>query len=99
MDAGHIDMIVNTTSLGMHPHADLIPSLPNDGLLPGQFIYDLIYAPPETRLLAEARRAGCQAANGLRMLIYQGALSLSYWTGIPVEDIPVEIMEKAVAAR
>ena len=58
-------------------------------------VYDLVYAPPETRLLALARQAGCRAVNGLKMLVAQGALSLALWTGIAWEDLPLGIMEDA----
>lgn len=90
------DLVVNTTSLGMHPREEEMPLLP-PGLLDGcPRVYDLIYAPEETVLLAEAQAHGCQASNGLGMLVYQGALSLSLWTDRPVTDIPVALMERAV---
>ena len=59
-------------------------------------IYDLIYHP--TRLVREARRHGCVAANGLGMLLYQGAAAFELWTGRPA---PIQVMRKALrkAAR
>ena len=95
-DAEDFDLLVNTTSLGMDPHPDTMPALP-----PGTFdrralVYDLVYAPPETRLLAAAGCAGCRAVNGLKMLVAQGALSLGYWTGTAWGDLPLGIMEEAV---
>jgi shikimate dehydrogenase len=96
--AGECDLIVNTTSLGMHPNVDQVPALPPEALRPGQFVYDLIYAPPETQLLAMAREAGCGVRNGLQMLVYQGAHALAIWSGIPVRDIPVAVMEAAATA-
>ncbi len=95
-DAGEFELIVNTTSLGMHPHEDTMPALPPGALTPGRWVLDLVYAPPETRLLREARRAGCQAANGLGMLVSQGALSLALWTGLPLERIPRDVMAEAL---
>lgn len=95
-DAGEFDLIVNTTSLGMHPHEDTMPALPPGALAPGRWVLDLVYAPPETRLLREARRSGCRTANGLGMLVYQGALSLSLWTGLSPELIPVNLMAEAL---
>ena len=97
-EAGEFDLLVNTTSLGMAPHEDTMPALP-----PGTFgreilVYDLVYAPPETRLLAQARRAGCRAVNGLKMLAAQGALSLGLWAGVAWEDLPLGIMEDAAGA-
>jgi shikimate dehydrogenase len=43
----------------------------------------MIYNPPETRLLAQARALGIPGANGLGMLVHQGAKALEIWTGIP----------------
>lgn len=95
-EAGEFDLIVNTTSLGMHPQEETMPALPPGALAPGRLVLDLVYAPPETRLLREARRAGCRASNGLGMLVYQGALSLALWAGLPPEHMPVDSMAEAV---
>lgn len=87
------DLIVNCTSVGMSPHVDASP-LPQDVVLrPGQTVYDLIYNPRQTRLLETAAQAGARAIHGLGMLVWQGAIAFSMWTGI---DAPVEIMRAAV---
>jgi len=95
-DAGVVDLIVNTTSLGMYPNENALPALPPGVFASRPFVYDLIYAPPQTRLLALAQEAGCETMNGVKMLAWQGALSLSLWTGLPISEIPVLVMEKAV---
>lgn len=74
-------LVVNTTSIGMVYDSSQSP-LPSDCFYPGQIVYDLVYNPPETRLLAEARRQGALGVNGLKMLVYQGALSFELWTGV-----------------
>jgi len=56
-------------------------------------VYDMIYRPPQTGLLKAARAAGCRAANGAGMLLYQGAKALEIWTGKPA---PVEAMRRAL---
>jgi len=57
-------------------------------------IYDLIYNPKETALLNYCRKKGCYTINGIKMLVAQGAKSLSYWTdGL---EIPLKIMEEAI---
>ena len=57
-------------------------------------VYDLIYNPQETALLNHCRKKGCHTINGMKMLVAQGAKSLSYWTdGL---EIPIEIMEEAI---
>lgn len=87
-------LLVNTTSVGMHPNEKDMPPVPENALHPGIFVCDLIYNPGETRLLGLARGHGCGVQNGVEMLVRQGALAFSQWTGIP--DPPVEIMREAV---
>ena len=87
------NLLINTTSLGMHPHETDEPPVPLDALHAGIFVSDLIYNPVETRLLARARDAGCRTQNGIEMLVQQGAVAQQYWTGKPA---PIDIMRKAV---
>jgi shikimate dehydrogenase len=89
-------LLINTTSLGMSPQADAMPFFSDDPLRADAVVYDLIYAPAETCLLRAAALRGLRVANGMGMLIRQAALSLSLWSGVPPEDIPVAVMEKAV---
>ena len=96
--AGAFDLLVNTTSLGMSPHEDAMPALPPDAFAGRPFVYDLVYVPTQTRLVAAARAAGCGTMNGVQMLVWQGALSLALWTGLPPEEMPVAVMEAAVHA-
>jgi shikimate dehydrogenase len=75
------DLLVNATSAGMFPSVDEC-AWPLGLALPGQAaVYDLVYSPPETRLMREARMAGLRAINGLGMLIEQAALAFELWTG------------------
>lgn len=61
---------------------------------------DLIYNPPETRLLKLAREAGLSTANGLGMLLYQGAIGFKKWTGCdPPIDAMREALERAIGSR
>ena len=93
------DLIINTTPVGMINNTDskeLLPFGDNfwTSLNPKTVIYDLIYNPQETPLLSFSRKKGCQTINGMKMLVAQGAKSLSYWTdGL---KIPIEIMEEAI---
>lgn len=93
---GEIDLAVNATSLGLN--AD--DALPWDGkqfsLRQAIAVYDLIYRPAETPFLAAAKAGGSQTANGLGMLLYQGAAALELWTGMPA---PVEVMRRALEAN
>lgn len=78
----NIRLIVNTTPLGMSPYRDASPWPAELAFPPHAFIYDLVYNPPETILLRQARLAGSEAVNGLGMLLEQAALSFELWTGI-----------------
>ncbi|MBI4355193.1 MAG: shikimate dehydrogenase [Candidatus Omnitrophica bacterium] len=82
--AGESHLIINATPLERLP-------LRVELLERSTVVYDLIYHP--TRLVADARRRGCVAANGLGMLLYQGALAFELWTG---GHAPVSAMRKAL---
>ncbi|HWX20575.1 MAG TPA: shikimate dehydrogenase [Candidatus Binatia bacterium] len=91
--AGQVDLVLNATSLGLKP-AD---SLPHDerrfSLRRAGAVYDMVYRPAETPLLKAAKAAGCRTANGLGMLLYQGAKALEIWSGRPA---PLEVMRQAL---
>jgi len=74
-------IVINATSAGLRA-GDPAPA--DLTTLPGiAAVYDMIYNPPETRLLVQARTLGLPHANGLGMLVHQGAKALEVWTGIP----------------
>ena len=77
----NVQLIVNTTPLGMTPNIDQSP-WPRGLPFPSRAaIYDLVYNPPETRLVKDARAQGLPATTGLGMLIEQAALAFEIWTG------------------
>jgi shikimate dehydrogenase len=85
------DLLVNATPIGLKAGD---PSPVSEDLLHKKlFVYDLIYNPAETKLLALAKKAGARTSNGLGMLLYQGALSFEIWTG---KKAPEEIMRRAL---
>jgi shikimate dehydrogenase len=88
-----VDIILNATSVGMTPDEDASP-LPKDVLLPRHFVYDIIYAPAETKLMREAKAAGCKTLGGSAMLVYQGAKSFEFW--FPGKTADVSVMKKAL---
>jgi shikimate dehydrogenase len=90
-DAAPGDLIVNATPVGMSPRVDEAP-WPGRPLPRDCFVYDLIYNPAETVLMRRAREAGGAAANGLGMLVQQGALAFELWLG---EWPDVQVMYKA----
>jgi shikimate dehydrogenase len=85
------DLIVNTSSVGLKPGDPSI--LPASCLKPEHRVYDTIYQPPVTPLLALAGGCGCQTSNGLSMLIHQGALAFRHW--FPQTD-PLAVMRAAL---
>ena len=88
-----MDLLLNATSLGLKP-ADALPvDEAKFSLSRAATAYDMIYRPAETPLLKKAKIAGCRAANGFSMLLYQGAKALEIWTGQPA---PVEVMRRAL---
>ncbi|WP_334111032.1 shikimate dehydrogenase [Thermodesulfitimonas autotrophica] len=86
-------LVVQTTSVGMHPQEEEAPPVPPEALEPGQLVVDLIYSPPETRLLRLARAAGATTQNGMAMLLHQGAAAFELWTG---REAPVGVMRAAL---
>lgn len=93
-------LLVNCTNVGMHPDTEATP-LPSRFLHSGMTVFDAIYNPFETRLLREAKAAGCRTENGLRMLLYQGLASFTYWTGMSVpEDLfPMRQLQTFIERR
>jgi shikimate dehydrogenase len=77
----HCDILINGTSLGMHPHENVLPI--DESLLSAKLIVaDIVYNPRVTRLLSTARDKGCTIVPGLGMLIYQGAAAFTLFTGV-----------------
>jgi shikimate dehydrogenase len=93
--AERIDILINTTPLGMTPQTDGTP-IPREKLSPGLVVMDIVYNPPKTRLLRDAESTGCVVIDGLAMFIYQGARQFELWTGLTA---PTDIMRMAVEAE
>lgn len=91
IDAG---LVVNATSLGMAGQPALEVSLAD--VASGCVVYDLVYAPLETALLAEARQRGLVAVDGLGMLLHQARPGFAAWFGVAPEVTPA--LRAAVAA-
>ncbi|NMB91116.1 MAG: shikimate dehydrogenase [Chloroflexi bacterium] len=83
LDGRDLDMLVNTTPLGMAPGVDACPWPENLDLPPRAAVYDLVYNPFKTRLVQRALNAGLAATGGLGMLVEQAALSFERWTALP----------------
>jgi shikimate dehydrogenase len=86
------DLIVNATPLGINS-SDSAP-IPARLLAPHHLVFDCVYRPSKTALLRAADEAGARGANGLSMLLHQGALSFSLWFN---REAPIEAMRSAIA--
>jgi shikimate dehydrogenase len=89
------DVLVNATSVGMHPNANQSPVAP-EWLKPDLTVMDIVYNPVETKLAKDAKAAGARVISGVEMLIQQGAASFEIWTGHPA---PFEVMRKAALQK
>jgi shikimate dehydrogenase len=89
---GNVDLIVNATPLGLN-RVDLSP-VPARLLAPHLMVYDTIYSSGRTPLVSAAIEAGARAANGLSMLLHQGALAFEIWFQ---REAPIEVMRRALS--
>jgi len=90
-------LIINSTSIGMSPAIDASPIGDWVDVNSKQIVFDLIYTPLETKLLALARRSGARTISGLEMFLHQGARSFELWLGkkMPVDQIRPVIENKS----
>lgn len=87
------DILINATPLGMAGELveqSFVQSAFFEKCRP--LVFDLVYNPAETRLLREARAAGCQTLAGLEMFVWQGASQFKIWTN---KDAPITVMRAA----
>ncbi len=81
-------LIINATSLGLR--AEDPPPLPPSEIPEAAFCYDMIYNPPATPLMKATEERDGKAANGLSMLVHQGARSLEIWTNLATPDATMQ---------
>ena len=91
--AGPVDLVLNATSLGLNPADDLPFDKTQFSISQARAVYDMIYRPAQTQILKTAKAAGCRTANGISMLLYQGARALEIWTG---QAAPLDAMRRAL---
>jgi len=88
----NVDLIINATSVGMkRTDPEVVPA---SLIEPHHLVYDMVYAPARTRLIADAEEAGAKAANGLSMLLWQGVLAFEFWFD---SAAPAEAMRKGLS--
>jgi 3-dehydroquinate dehydratase/shikimate dehydrogenase len=86
------DLLVNCTSVGMHPNIDEMAIHPSF-LKPGLMVFDTVYTPETTLLIREARSRGCHVLTGVDMFVRQAALQFQLFTGKPA---PIDLMRSVV---
>ena len=91
MQLADTDLIVNATPLGMNSSDPA--TIPARLLAPHHMVFDCVYGPSKTALLRAADQAGARSANGISMLLHQGALSFSIWFD---REPPIDAMRKAL---
>lgn len=86
------DVIIHCTPVGMHPNEDA-SLIPADLFQPDQVVFDIVYTPLETKLLAEAKSRGLKVICGVEMFINQAVLQFEQFTGV---NAPVEVMRRVL---
>lgn len=90
-------LVINATSAGLHANDPLpidLRALPRPGA-----VFDMIYNPPQTALLRAATALGLPTANGLSMLVHQGAKALEIWTSVPAAQTAPAMQSALATAR
>jgi shikimate dehydrogenase len=86
------DIVIHCTPIGMHPNEDA-SLIPAELFQPEQVVFDIVYTPLETKLLADARSRGLKTISGVDMFINQAVLQFERFTGV---DAPAEVMRRVV---
>ena len=94
LDRLDAEIVINCTSVGMHPDVDSSPLVKIPPCI--QTVFDTIYNPVETKLIRQARAAGCAAITGLDMFVNQAVAQFERWTAKPA---PRDVMRDVVARK
>jgi shikimate dehydrogenase len=78
-------IVVNATSIGLYPDVNEKPDIDYDTLLLGMVVADVIPNPPQTAFLDSAAARNCTTIDGLGMLVNQGVIAITLWTGVDVD--------------
>lgn len=89
------NVLIHCTPIGMAPRPGA-SCVPAHLLHPGLTVMDIVYNPRETKLLADAKAAGCRTISGLEMFLYQAAAQFERWTG---QSAPTPVMRAVLEAR
>jgi shikimate dehydrogenase len=94
-----VDLVVNATSIGLYPDVAGMPDVDLSQSDERALVCDVVFNPPETRLLRMARARGLRVLDGLSMLVYQGAIGFELWTGRKADEgVMKEALRRALPA-
>lgn len=88
--AQYADVLINCTSVGMHPNVNETPFAEN-WLREGMVVFDSVYNPEQTLFLKHARLRGCKTVSGVEMFVRQAAVQFQKFTGQPA---PLDVMQR-----
>jgi shikimate dehydrogenase len=92
------DFLINATSVGLFPDVAAELNLDYSTLEASTFVSDVVFNPPETHLIRQAKARGCETLDGLAMLVGQGVIGVEYWTGeSPDPGVMREALEEVFA--
>ena len=95
--SSRFDVLINCTPLGMWPNVDASPLADNHpAMKPGVVVFDTVYNPVETKLLRQAKAAGCECISGTEMFVLQAAEQFRQWTG---QCAPLDIFRQVLAEK
>ncbi|MDH6364179.1 shikimate dehydrogenase [Enterococcus sp. PF1-24] len=92
-DVAESVLLTNATGVGMQPNVEVSPINDFDIIRENLAVVDIIYNPRETKLLKAAKARGAKTANGLGMLLYQGAAAFELWTG---QELPIDLVKPII---
>ena len=90
------DILINGTCVGLHPNGHEKPDIDYDTITANMVVSDVVFNPVDPLFLQEARQRGAKTVSGIGMLVQQGALNFTSWTGV---EAPVEVMYKTLEAE
>lgn len=83
------DIVIQATCVGLHPNGGEMPAVDLSTIHEGMVVADVVFNPVMPRFLQEARARGARVVTGIGMLVQQGALNFTLWTG---KEAPVQVM-------
>ncbi len=91
------DIIVNATSVGMHPDVDDTP-FHAGAFQPGMIVFDTVYNPESTVFIKDARNRGCHTVTGVELFVRQAAVQFHMFTGRTAEtELMRQIVRRALS--